>query len=79
VVDFYVENHLTLDEIIEKFSKLGFRFGLGEMSIVINKRPEYWTRFGISTKYCAEVSVFALLPVLQQDMGKNWIIGMERI
>jgi hypothetical protein len=30
-------DHLTLDEIIEKFSKLGFKFGLGEMSFIINK------------------------------------------
>jgi len=30
-------DHLTLDEIIEKFSKLGFKFGLGEMSFLINK------------------------------------------
>lgn len=30
-------DHLTLDEIIEQFSKLGFKFGLGEMSFIINK------------------------------------------
>ncbi len=30
-------DHLTLDEIIEKFSNLGFKFGLGEMSFIINK------------------------------------------
>lgn len=30
-------DHLTFDEIIEKFSKLGFKFDLGEMSFIINK------------------------------------------
>ncbi len=30
-------DHLTLEEVIEKFSKLGFKFGLGEISFITNK------------------------------------------